>query len=144
MGLYAIVKGDRVDCVSVADAPLQTNGLWICIDNLNITPGPGWSYDGENFSPPSLPEPPPLLANIITKLAMIDRFTEAEYEGILTAAKTDVQVQGWLDRFAAANQINLDDNLTVSGINLLVSKNLLTDERGKEILTNQVQLNERP
>jgi hypothetical protein len=75
---------------------------------------------------------------------MIDRFTEAEYEGVLTAAKTDVQVQGWLDRFNVSNQINLDDSRTVNGINLLVSKNLLTQERGQEILTNPVQPNERP
>lgn len=81
---------------------------------------------------------------IVTKLATIGRFTEAEYEGVLTAAKSDVQVQGWLDRFAAANQINLDDSRTISGINLLVSKNLLTQARADEILTAPVQPNERP
>jgi hypothetical protein len=86
----------------------------------------------------------PVLPNIITKLAMIDRFTEAEYEGVLTAAKTDVQVQGWLDRFNVSNQINLDDSRTINGINLLVSKNLLTQERGSEILTAPVQDSERP
>ncbi len=90
------------------------------------------------------PVPMPPLPNIITKLAMIDRFTEAEYEGVLTAAKTDVQVQGWLDRFNVSNQINLDDSRTINGINLLVSKNLLTQERGNEILTAPVQPNERP
>jgi len=89
---------------------------------------------------PTPPPPPP----VITKLAMIDRFTEAEYEGVLTAAKSDVQVQGWLDRFAAANQVNLDDSRTISGINLLVSKNLLTQARADEILTAPVQPNERP
>jgi hypothetical protein len=141
MGRYAIVKGDIVDGIAIADGPLETNGVWVCVDDVDPEPGPGWSYDGENFAPPP---PPPPLPNIITKLAMIDRFTEAEYEDVLTAAKTDVQVQGWLDRFYAANQINLDDSRTVSGIDLLVSKNLLTQERGQEILTNPVQPNERP
>jgi hypothetical protein len=141
MGRYAVVKNTIVDNIAIADGPLETDGTWVCVDDVVPQPGPGWSYDGENFAPPP---PPPPLPNIITKLAMIDRFTEAEYEGVLTAAKTDVQVQGWLDRFYAANQIDLDDDRTVSGIDLLVSKDLLTEERGQEILTNPVQPNERP
>jgi hypothetical protein len=144
MSLYAVIKGEVVDGIVISDGPLETDGIWVCVDDVDPQPGPNWSYDGENFAPPPPPPPPPPLPNIITKLAMIDRFTEAEYEGVLTAAKTDVQVQGWLDRFAAANQINLDDSRTVSGIDLLVSKNLLTQERGQEILTNPVQPNERP
>jgi hypothetical protein len=141
MARYAILKGAIVDNIAIADGPLETDGTWICVDEVVPQPGLGWSYDGENFAPPP---PPPPLPKIITKLAMIDRFTEAEYEDVLTAAKTDVQVQGWLDRFYAANQIDLDDHRTVSGIDLLVSKDLLTEERGQEILTNPVQPNERP
>ena len=141
MGLYAVIKGSVVDTIAVADAPLDTGHLWVCVDAITPTPGPEWIYENEVFSPPP---PPPPLPNIVTKLAMIDRFTEAEYEGVLTAAKSDVQVQGWLDRFAAANQIDLDNYRTINGIDLLVSKDLLTEERGREILTNPVQPNERP
>lgn len=141
MSYFAIVHGDKVDRVVVADAPVETDGVWICVDDVNPRPGAGWIYENSIFSPPP---PPPPLPNIITKLAMIDRFTEAEYEGVLTAAKSDVQVQGWLDRFAAANQINLDDSRTVSGIDLLVSKNLLTQDRANHILTDPVQGYERP
>lgn len=91
------------------------------------------------------PEPaPPPPAPVITKLAMITRFTDAEYTGILAAAKTDVEVQGWLDRFYAANTINLDDYRTVSGMDLLVSKGLITQARANEILTAPVQNSERP
>lgn len=141
MSLYAVIKGTFVDGIAIADAPLETDGAWICVDNVDPQPGPGWIYENGVFSPPP---PPPPLPNIITKLAMIERFTEDEYEGILLAAKSDVQVQGWLDRFAAATQINLDDPRTVSGMDLLVSKNLLTAEREVEILTAPVQPNEKP
>lgn len=144
MALYAIVKGAVVDGIAVADSPLVTDGEWINLDGVDPMPGPGWIYENGIFSLPPDPLPPPLLPNVITKLAMIDRFTEAEYEGVLTAAKSDVQVQGWLDRFAAANQINLDDSRTVSGIDLLVAKNLLTQDRADHILTDPVQPNERP
>lgn len=48
---------------------------------------------------PAPPAPPP----IITKIAMLTRLTDAEYVGILTAAKTDVSVEAWKTKFDAAN-----------------------------------------
>ncbi len=81
---------------------------------------------------------------IITKIAMITRFLDAEYTGILSAAKTDVEVQGWLDRFYAAGSIDLGDTRTVDGINMMVSKGLLVPARATEILTAPVRPDEKP
>lgn len=81
---------------------------------------------------------------IITKLAMISRFTNEEYVGILVAKKTDVGVEAWYDAFYAATNVNLQDPRTINGIEFLVSKNLLTQERATQILTDPVQPNERP
>jgi hypothetical protein len=81
---------------------------------------------------------------IITKLAMIARFTRQEYVGIVAAKKTDVEVEAWYDTFYAATNVNLQNLMTIDGVNLLVSKNLLTPERANEILTAPVQFNERP
>lgn len=89
-----------------------------------------------------VPQPAP--APIITKIAMLTRFTDAEYVGILTAAKTDVEIEGWLGRFNAANTINLEDSRTIAGMDLLVTKNLLTQSRETQILTDPVQDSERP
>jgi len=83
-------------------------------------------------------------SNIITKIAMLTRFTDPEFVGILTAAKTDPEVEGWYARFNAATTINLDDERTVSGINMLVTKTLLTQARAVAILTDTVQPTERP
>jgi hypothetical protein len=143
MALYAVIKGEIVDGIAVRDESPCLKPNWICVDGMDPMPGPYWTYKDGVFTPPVI-IPPPALPNIITKLAMIDRFAEAEYEGILTAAKTDIQVQGWLDRFNVSNQINLEDSRTISGIDLLVSKNLLTQERADEILTAPVQDSERP
>jgi hypothetical protein len=107
-------------------------------------PGIGWSYVNGQFSPPPAPPAPPPLPNIITKIAMITRFTDPEFVGILSAAKTDVEVEGWYARFSAANTINLDDQRTQDGINMLVTKNLLTQARATAILTDPVQPEERP
>lgn len=89
---------------------------------------------------PAPPAPPP----IITKIAMLTRLTDAEYVGILAAAKTDVEVEAWKTRFDAASTIDLNDSRTVAGIGLLVTKGLLTQARGDEILTAEVQPQERP
>jgi hypothetical protein len=81
---------------------------------------------------------------IVTKLALRYRLTDAEYVGILTAAKTDVSVAAWVETFNIVNQVNLDDPRTKSGLNMMVSKGLLTAERETEILTAPVQSDERP
>lgn len=89
---------------------------------------------------PTPPPPPP----IITKLAMLTRFTDAEYVGILTEAKTDVTIEAWLNKFNAATTINLEDPRTVSGMDLLVADGLITQVRADAILTDPVQDSERP
>ncbi len=95
---------------------------------------------GPEPTPPPPPPPPP----IITKLAFRYRLTDAEYVGILTAAKTDVEVAAWVETFNMVSQVNLEDPRTASGLEMMVSKNLLTAEREVEILTTPVQDSERP
>lgn len=86
-----------------------------------------------------LPLPP-----IITKLAFRYRMTDAEYVGILSAAKTDVEVAAWVETFNMVTQINLDDPVTASGLETLVSEGLLTKERALEIRSQPVRDSERP
>lgn len=91
-------------------------------------------------SEPAPPPPPP----IITKLAFRYRLTDAEYVGILAAAKTDVEVAAWVETFNMVAQVNLNDSRTASGLEMMVAKSLLTEERKTEILTAPVQDSERP
>lgn len=91
------------------------------------------------------PAPPtPYLPPIITKLAFRYRLTDPEYVGILGAAKTDVEVAAWVETFNMVSQINLEDSRTVSGLEMMVTKSLLTEERKTEVLTAPVQDSERP
>jgi len=94
--------------------------------------------------PEPAPPPPPPLPPIIAKLAFRFRLTDAEYVGILSAAKTDVEVAAWIETFNMTSQINLDDPRTASGLDMMVAKNLLTEERKTKILTAPVQDSERP
>ena len=135
MKRWALIKNGVVDTVVTQTAQPQVFGTWVeCPDYV----GPGWLYNGSTFSSPPAVEP------IITKLAFRYRLTDAEYVGILSAAKTDVEVAAWVETFNMVTQINLDDPRTKSGLDMMVSKNLLTAERETEILTAPVQPDERP
>ena len=142
MGYYAVIKGEEVDGIAIADAPLETDGQWVDVTDMNPRPQPGWKYVNGQFEEPVIPSP--RVNWIITKLAMISRFTNAEYVGILSATKTDVTVQAWYDAFYAASQIDLKDQRTIDGVNFLVTKNLLTQARADEILTTPAAQNEVP
>ncbi len=134
---YAIVENGVVVNVAVSESALFPN--WIQSDVAQI----GWTYDGSAFHPPT-PPPPPVIPPIITKLAFRYRLTDTEYVNILTAAKTDVEVTAWIETFNMVSQINLDDPRTKSGLDMMVSKGLLTVERETEILTTPVSPGERP
>lgn len=143
MSLYAVVKGEIVDGIAIADAPLEADGTWILIDNVVPQPAAGWRYKNGVFSAPPAPPPPPPLPNIITKPAFRFRMTDSEYVGIIGAAKTDIEVAAWLETFNMVSKIDLDNQRTKDGVANLVSKNLLTQERATEILTAPVQPGER-
>lgn len=93
-----------------------------------------------------VPQPPPVDSRppVITKVAFRFRLTDAEYVGVLTAAKSDVAVTAWLETFNMVSQINLADPRTVAGVDLLVSKSLLTQARATAVLTAAVKEDERP
>jgi hypothetical protein len=139
---FALIKGTVVDAVVLAEAPIDTGTgeVWVDLTNVSPQPGPTWTYENGVFAPPPLPPP---LPNIITKVAFRFRFTDAEYAGIITAAKTDAEVQVWYDTFNMVSSVDLDNQRTKDGVANLVSKNLLTQARADEILTAPVQPNER-
>jgi hypothetical protein len=140
---YAVVKGEIVDGIALSDSPLETDGVWIDITEVSPQPGPNWTYKNNVFSPPIEPVPVPL-PNVISKAAFRFRLTDAEYIGILSAAKTDVEVASWVETFNMVSSIDLDNQRTKDGVANLVSKNLLTQARADEILTAPVQSGERP
>ena len=70
--------------------------------------------------------------------------TDAEFIGIINAAKTDAEVELWKTRFDLATTIDLNDgSKVVAGFPMLVTKGLLTQARSAEILTLTIQPNER-
>jgi hypothetical protein len=103
--------------------------------------GLGWEITSE---PPPVTQPPSPAPEFVTKVAFRFRLTDAEYVGILSAAKTDVEVQAWVETFNMVSQVNLVDQRTKDGLDKLVSKSLLTQERATKIVADPVQPSERP
>ena len=95
----------------------------------------GKKYENDVF----VEGPAVILPIIITKLALLNRMTDAEFIGIINAAKTDAEVELWKTRFDNATSIDLNDgNRVVAGFPMLVTKGLLTQERAIKILTDPI------
>jgi hypothetical protein len=144
---FAVINStDRVHNIVISDDPLHVEGVWVELTGVVPEPGIGWSYVDGVFAPPIIleasPEQPVL--RIITKAEMMARFTDDEFVDVLVKAKRDIKVEAWLMKFNAAATVDLDDARTISGIDLLVSKLVLTQERATAILTGPVQPAERP
>ncbi len=122
----------------------QTTGT---IDAVNMIEIPeydttlmGKKYENNVF----VDGPSVVLPSIITKIALLNRMTDAEFIGIINAAKTDAEVELWKTRFDLATTIDLNDgSRVVAGFPMLVTKGLLTQERATTILTAPIQPNER-
>jgi hypothetical protein len=74
------------------------------------------------------------ITRVLTKLEYMNRFTDAELALIYTEAKTNVVVEIWLEKFKLASDIYLDDQRTVSGVQMLEQLNLIAAGRVAEIL----------
>jgi hypothetical protein len=63
MKYFAVIKGEEVDGIAIADDPLDADGMWIEVTDIVPMPQARWSYkDGEFMPPPVVetPEPKPL------------------------------------------------------------------------------------
>ena len=142
---FAIVGADNVvRNVAIAEEAMNIDGTWINLTDITPEPGIGWTYENAVFAAPPAPPPAPPELSIITKIALLNRMTDAEFIGIINAAKTDAEVELWKTRFDNATTIDLDDgSRVVAGFPMLVTKGLLTQERATAILAAPIQPNER-
>lgn len=140
---FAIVADNVVRNIVIADEPLNVGGEWINITGMTPEPGIHWTYENAAFTAPVIPPVPPE-PSVITKIALLNRMTDAEFIGIINAAKTDAEVELWKTRFDNATTIDLNDgSRVVAGFPMLVTKALLTQARATEILTAPIQPDER-
>jgi hypothetical protein len=82
-----------------------------------------------------IPETPTPKSKIITKLAFRRRFTAAEKVAIYNAAETNTALKVWLDDLNVAEEVTLDDEELVQGVQYLEAEGVIEVGRAAEILT---------
>jgi len=91
----------------------------------------GSIYSKGIFLSPEIAEP---TTRLISKLEYMNRFTTAELASIYTAAKTEVLVEIWLEKFKLAQNIDLMDQRTIEGVHALEATGLIATGRAAAIL----------
>lgn len=79
--------------------------------------------------PPAAPR-----SRILTRLAFMRRFTDAELATIYTAEEQSVVLKVWMDKFRVAEEISLDDPEIISGVTALEQMGILAAGRAAEVL----------
>ena len=70
----------------------------------------------------------------ISKLAYMERFTDAELAAIYGAAQASLAVEVWLEKFKLAELIDLADPRTLIGLQALEANGLIGPDRALEIV----------
>ena len=83
---------------------------------------------------PQAPEPLPPQFPVFVGNAKLDLFTPSEQLAVVTATMTDPVVKLMYDRLLGAAFLTYEDPETEQGLQLLVVKELLTQERKTEIV----------
>lgn len=158
MSEIAIIRSGVVDSVIVADMQFATATFAASdVDLVDVTdtapmPGIGWAYSSGVFTAPIQPEPEPpspvSYGRIITRLAFLNRFTDAEAVAI-DLASIGATVQAATLRRAnakinAAEEIQLDLPETRAGVLALEAAGLIAAGRAAQILDSPVQSHEVP
>lgn len=91
--------------------------------------GHRWRWVGNTWKLVSLTE-----KKIITKLEYMSRFTDEELIGIIEASKVYAQIELWYKKFEQAQDIDLNDPRTLSGLLALEGTGLLAAGRANEIV----------
>lgn len=131
MALYELrdMRGHALYHGAVRPAYVATSQQWVtpdCVVNAPISN----LYCIVELPDPAAPDP----ARILTHIQYMNRFTDAELEGLYGAAQTVVAMQVWLKKFELADDIDLDDPLTIKGLNDMEAAGMIGPGRAAEIL----------
>lgn len=147
--IYVLVKGGVVEhCIGANEDQLQ-NISEMYPDHLMVEQvggeTVGWTYDGSEFYPPAGFVPEGSIR--ITRLAFLNRFTDAEAVGIDLASLGSTEpaaiLRREMKRIDAAQYIDIADPALLEGLTKLEQFGLLSSGRAEQILNPEVTAKER-
>lgn len=133
MARYAKIESGEVVNVIVADpgAVAELPGTYVEIPT-GVRAGPGWLYDGTDFTEPAPGEPEKRMRLSVREFR--EQFTAAEKQAIYTAAKSVIDIEVWLDDLRSVEWVDLDFQQTIDSVNGLEAASLIGTGRAAEIL----------
>ncbi|MBS7792161.1 hypothetical protein KTR66_19335 [Roseococcus sp. SDR] len=133
MGRYALLDADgRVANIVVAEADWPAP-IGFTKREAEAETQIGGRWTGAAWEPAAVVVAPPQL-RVLTVLQFRDRLTAEEELAITQAGMSSPAVRVWLDRLAAAQEIDLDDPRTAAGLQQMEAAGLLEAGRSAEIL----------
>jgi hypothetical protein len=74
------------------------------------------------------------IKNALTKYQFMSRFTPAERIAIQMGATQSAELADWVELFKLTEEVNLNDQATILGVNMLETAGILAEGRSNEIL----------
>jgi hypothetical protein len=152
---YALIENNKVKDVILADEEFISNmtETYQHIEDLNNHPlgniiSTGWGWDPSGFTePPATPEPPAPVERKVTRLAFLDRFTDAEAIALdLASIGTTIEaasIRRYMQKVNAATFIDLARDDTITGVRQLETVGLIGTGRADRILLDPITEFER-
>lgn len=133
MKRYALISGDRVTTVVEQDSLPTIPGQWVECGNA----GPGDLYDGLLFT--KAVSPPDPCQYFIDVGPFFDRFGAAKYTIL---ASSDATVQALIKDLQIRKWIDLQNVQVAQGLDILISKTLITTTDKTNILNTPISSDE--
>lgn len=131
MKRYALIQAGRVATVTEQVDPPTVPGQWVDCTGHRV--GPGFAWDGAQFSDPPAPSFPTM-----TVLAFRQRLTIPERVAIEQASigtsEAASTVRVWLGDLAATREVTLTHPATIAGVQHMEAAGLIAVGRAAEIL----------
>lgn len=127
MKKWAFIEESVVKIFVEQDTKPILEGTWVEVPSNLAGFGSNWKYIAGQFLPP---DPPP---KILTRLEYINKLGNS-YNSIVSTAKTDVDVEVWLEKFRLNEEFNVSSAEGIADVQFLVTKNLITQQKANTIL----------
>jgi hypothetical protein len=119
---YAQINNGKVVSVLESSNEMENKPEHVIqIDSFNVRLVNKLYIDGQFVDPPPLPK-------IYSRVQLIDKLGD-DYYAIVAAAKTDVQVEVWLEKFRLTDTFVLSDPTVVQQLQFLVAKGFVTQDK---------------
>jgi hypothetical protein len=133
MDVIVVVDGLVVDVIHARDVA-SVQALYpsaTCLERADgQVVGPGCTYDGSAFAPPTAPA----TRAPVSPIDFYSRFSQAQRVTILGARATDPAIDDAIKMLSLATEVSLDDTSTQDYVHYLASKGYITSDDAQRIL----------